>query len=162
LDIVPHETETGDTSMRNHLLRVCFCLAVAGMLTAQGSVSAQGKKKGNAGSPYAQVLSELQQTRVLLNQADRDYSGFRAKAVHEVGKAMHALHPKHKHKLPPAPKVTGAETQAVSDMQLAKAQQQIQVIINQLASNTANPNTATAVAHLRNAVGHLNTALKIK
>ena len=148
--------------MRNHLLRVCFALTVVGLVTTQGSVTAQGKKKGNAGSPHAQILSELQQTRLLLNQADRDYKGWRAKAVHEVGKAMHALHPKHKHKLPPAPKLTGKENQAVSDMQLAKAQQQIQVIINQLASGTANPNTATAVGHLRNAVGHLNTALKIK
>jgi len=145
--------------MRNHLLRLSLCLAVVGLLAAQGTAHAQ--KKGTAG-PYAQVLSELQQTRVLLNQADRDYKGWRAKAVHEVGKAMHALQAKHKHKLPPAPKLTGKENQVVSDMQLAQAQKQIQVILNQLASGTANPNTTAAVGHLQNAVGHLSTALKIK
>ena len=146
--------------MRNHLLRLLLCFTVVGLLAAQGNVHAQGKK-GNAG-PYAPILNELQQTRMLLNQADRDYKGFRAKAVHEVGKAMHALHPKHKHKLPPAPKLTGQENQVVSDMQLAQAQKQIQVILTQLTSGTANPNTTAAVGHLQNAIGHLNTALKIK
>lgn len=148
--------------MRTHLLRLPFCLAVASLLAALGSANAQGKKANNTASPYASILSELQQTRVLLNQADRDYDGFRAKAVHEVGQAMHALHPKHKHKLPPAPKLTGQENQAVSDMQLAQASKQIQAVLSQLTSGTANPNATKAVTHLQNAVGHLNTALKIK
>ena len=147
--------------MRHHLPRLTLCLAVAALLAAQGSVGAQGKKKG-AGSPYAPVLNDLQQTRVLMNQANHDYNGFRAKAVHEVGKAMHALQANHKHKLPAAPKVTGPENQAVSDMQLAQAQKQIQVVLNQLMSGTANPSTTAAVGHLQNAIGHLNTALKIR
>lgn len=146
--------------MRTHLLCMPLCLAVAGLLAMQGSAEGRGKKGG--ASPYGPVLQELQATRVLLNQADRDYQGWRAKAVHEVGKAMNALHPKHKHKLPPAAKVTGKENQAVSDMQLAQAAKQIQAVIGQLTSGTANANTTAAVAHLQNAINDLNMALKIK
>jgi hypothetical protein len=151
--------------MRTHVLRLAMCSAVVGLLAAlSGSADAQGKKKGGGvvGEPYAPILQELQKTRMVVNQADRDYKGFRAKAVHEVGKAMHALQANHKHKLPPAPKLTGTEPQNVSDGQLVQGAKQIQAVIVQLNNLPGNKNTAAAVGHLQTAIGHLNTALKIK
>jgi hypothetical protein len=147
--------------MRCHLLRLPMCLAVAGLLAALGSASAQGKK-GTLPSPYAPVVAELHQTRVVLQQANHDYDGFRAKAVHDIGKAMHALDPNHKHKTPAVGKSANNENQGVSDMQLAQAAKQLQTVINQLTTGTANTNSTAAVAHLQTALGHLNTALKIK
>jgi hypothetical protein len=150
--------------MRAHLLRLPTCIVAVSLLAALGSASAQGTgKKGANNAGYAQVVHELHQTRVLLQEANHDYDGFRAKAVHEIGKAMHALHPAHKHKAPKAAVPTGGgEDQKVSDMQLAQANKQLQVVIGQLTSAAATPQTTTAVQYLQSAVGHLNTALKIR
>jgi hypothetical protein len=151
--------------MRTQVLRLAMCIAGVGLLAALGgSADAGGKKKGSGvvGEPYAPILQELQKTRVLLNQADHDYKGFRAKAVHEVGKAMHALQANHKHKLPPAPKVTGNELQNVSDGQLLQGAKQIQAVLVQMNNLPGTKNTAAAAGHLQNAIAHLNTALNIK
>jgi hypothetical protein len=147
--------------MRTHLIRVPFCLAIVGLLAALGSTNAQNKK-GKGVSPYAPLVSELHQTRVLLHQADHDYQGHRVKAMHEIGQAMNALHPHHKHKLGVRKGGGGNENQAVSDMQLAQAGKQLQVVLNQLNNGAANANTAKAAMHVQNAMAQLNTALKIR
>jgi hypothetical protein len=149
--------------MRAHLLRLPVWIVAAGLLAGLGSASAQGTgKKGAKNTGYEPVVHELHQARTLLQEANHDYDGYRAKAVHEIGKAMHALHPNHKHKLPKAAVPGGNEDQKVSDMQLAQASKQVQVVINQLTSAPANPASTAAVQNLQAAVAHLNTALKIR
>jgi hypothetical protein len=145
--------------MRAHCLRVSVWILVAALLPGVSTVSAQ---KGKKAASHPQLVAELHQTRMLLHQADHDYDGFRAKAVHELGKAMHELDPNHKHKLPPSPNPGNGEDQVKSDAQLAQASKQVQVMMNQLSTGVATPRTTAAMQHMQNAVAHLNTALKIK
>jgi hypothetical protein len=147
--------------MKGHLFRLVLAIAVAGLLSSAGSVTAQGKK-GKTPVNFGPLVGELHQTRLLLHSANHDYDGYRAKAMHDVGQAMHALDPNHSHKLPKESGPAVKEDQKKSDAQLAQAAKQIQVVIGQLTSGPATPATTSAVKHLEAALGHLNTALKIK
>jgi hypothetical protein len=118
----------------------------------------------------AQVVAELHKVVQLLNEANHDYQGHRAEAVHYVHKAIHALHPHRKAVRPgttptpkpptvkqPAPK----EDQAKSDAQLKAAIQALQTVQTQLSSSTA-AHHKKAAADLQAAIAELNTALAIK
>jgi hypothetical protein len=150
--------------MRAHALRLVLGIAVTGLLCGLSGVTAEGggKKEKGKGINHPAIVAELHQSRLLLHNANHDYDGYRAKAMHDVGKAMHALDPKHKHELPKESGPAVKEDQKKSDAQLATAAKQIQVVIGQLTSAPATPATTSAVKHLEAALGHLNTALKIK
>jgi hypothetical protein len=149
--------------MKSHGLRLVLGIAVAALLCGFGTFNAEGggKKKGTAVN-YGPILAEMQETRVLLQNAKHDYDGYRAKAVHDLGKAMHALDPNHSHKLPKVADPGNGENQAQSDALLNQAGKQVQTIISQLTTGTATPATTSAVKHMQDSLGHLNTALKIK
>lgn len=135
-----------------------------------------------------EVLTGLHQAKTLLETAIHDYDGHRAKAVEELHHAIHELTP-HNHNnnnsgnkghktganVAGAAKgnaanaakgnaaggakqtTTPGETQAQSDAQLKQALQLISGLSGQI------PNThPKAETHLKNAVGELNAALKIK
>jgi hypothetical protein len=151
--------------MKVHLLRLSLALAVVALLSSAGSVTAQGRVKKRmviAPPSFATLVGELHQTRVLLQQANHDYDGYRAKAVHDLGQAMRALDPNHKHKLPPSSNPGAGEDQRFSDAQLNQAGKQVQIIMSQLATGAATPQTTSAMQHMQNALGHLSTALKIR
>jgi hypothetical protein len=149
--------------MRAQLLRLAAWSVIAALLACLGTIPAEaGSKKGTTPTGHAALVAELHQTRVLLQQANHDYDGYRAKAVHDLGKAMHSLDPQHKHKLPPATNPGNGEDQKKSDAQLNQAGKQIQTMMNQLSTGAATPHTTAAMQHMQSALGHLNTALKIK
>ena len=143
-------------------LRLSLFVAAAGFMLAFGSASDAAPKIPAAHVP---ILQGLHQTRTLLHMANHDYDGFRAKAVHQVTKAIHALDPPHsrttpkKPAAPPMPRPN--EPQAVSDAQLKQAIGQLNVILNQLGSLPGDAHAATAMTHVRSAIADLNVALKI-
>jgi hypothetical protein len=107
----------------------------------------------------AQIIAQLKATRALLNLADRDYQGHRAKAVHEITKAIHRLA-----NLPgkagqgPARQPGGKEAQDVSDAQLRQGIQQLQQI-ETLLNNGKHPR---ALTHIQTAIKEMQTALTIR
>jgi hypothetical protein len=92
--------------------------AVLGLAYSDGDAAvkptavAQTKTGANANS-HGQVLSELHQAKHLLDHANHTYNGHRAKADHEIHKAIHILHPEH-HKKSTAASSTAAKTAAKS------------------------------------------------
>jgi hypothetical protein len=139
-------------------------VASAGLLLALGAGQVSAVKGGGT-LPYAQVVLELNQTRALLQQANHDYDGFRAKAVGQVTKAIHALvqgrpHKTVHHAHPSQPAVH--EPQAKSDAQLRQAMQQLQVVLNQLGTRNGDPQAGAAMTHVQAALADLNQALKIR
>ncbi len=155
--------------MQSQAFRLGVWTAVAGLMLGAGAVERAAAQKGAPG-PYAPIITELRQTRELLNQANHDYDGYRAKAVHQVTKAIHVLHPPAKTKpktgtpkppAPPQPPVK--EDQAKSDAQLAQAAKQLQVILSQLQSlPAADARAVQAVPHVQAAINDIQTALKIR
>ncbi len=108
--------------MQAHLIRLPLAVAVVALLSGLAVEPAQGGKKAANAVAYAPIIAELHHTRVLLHEANHDYDGFRAKAMHDIGKAMHALDPNHSHKLPKAGVAAVHEDQTISDKQLHHAQ----------------------------------------
>lgn len=120
---------------------------------------------------HAQLLKELHETRALLETADHDYQGHRAKAVAQVTAAIHTLGGKRHHTHASTPPAAGAgvkgknrkrEDQATSDSQLRQALQQLQIVGKQLRSIAADKHAAKAEASVGKAIGELTIALTIK
>jgi hypothetical protein len=156
--------------MTAHLLRLPLWAALAALLfgaAAAGPSAAQGAKKNSTTPAHTPIIAGLHQTHALLQQANHDYDGYRAKAAHQVTKAIHVLdhHKKHNpgttrpsNNQPPI-----REDQAKSDAQLRQAAQQLQTILNQLSSlPTADLRAAEAIPHVRAAIADIGTALQIR
>jgi hypothetical protein len=117
---------------------------------------------------HAEVMQALRSAQTLLAGADHDYDGQRALAVKEVHKALAELG--HKGQLTPlksssaATKTTrtgkggNSESQATSDAQLRQAQQLLQTALQHI-SAAKHPRAA---GNVKEAIGHINTALTIK
>jgi hypothetical protein len=133
-------------------------------------VSAGGPTKANSGKAStatnettSTTVTALHQAKTLLDTAIHDYDGHRGKAVSELHHAIHELTPHTQHKATGAAKgnaakgnketTTPGETQAQSDAQLKQA---LQLLSGLEVSN------AKAATHIKNAIGELNVALKIK
>jgi hypothetical protein len=138
-------------------------------------VSAGGPTKANSGKAStattgttSEVVTGLHQAKTLLDTAIHDYDGHRGKAVSELHHAIHELTPHTQHKATGAAKgnaakgnaakgaketTTPGENQAQSDAQLKQA---LQLLSGLEVSN------AKAATHIKNAIGELNVALKIK
>jgi hypothetical protein len=147
-----------------------FGVCVAGLLLLAGfaTPAAFGQTPTpptSSTNPNAQAIAQLQSTRALLHKANHDYQGYRAKGMHQITLAIHALEgtkaphqPKHK---PGGGQTGGHEAQQVSDAQLAQAIQQLQAVETSLVGN-ANRHVAVANGHINKAIQDLQTALKIK
>ena len=151
-------------------IRTAALALSAGLLTAATVAAAPTKVPPPVDPAVAPFVKVLHEVVLLLNEANHDYDGHRAKAVHEVHNAIHALHPHRKAVRPgttptpkpptvkqPAPK----EDQAKSDAQLKAAIQALQTVQTQLSSSTA-AHHKKAAADLQAAIAELNTALAIK
>jgi hypothetical protein len=152
----------------------CLSLFVAGLLTllAVGDVALGGQKKNNPAKSAqkagdAQVIKELQATKVLLENANHDYKGHRASAVHHV---IHAIHQLQHHKAHPNPASLTAhlsqpafkEAQAASDAQLQQAMQNLTTIGAQIQTLGNAQHHQHAVKHVKSAIAEIQTALTIK
>lgn len=120
-------------------------------------------------------LVSLKEALKLLEGANHDYKGHRAKAVHAVHAAIHEIEHHGKH-VPASPAVkaakaavhastpkTGAvppvhEAQVASDVQVAAAQQLLAKVYTELTTTGHHPK---AHAHVQLAIQELSTALKI-
>jgi hypothetical protein len=124
------------------------------------------------------VLAELHKAHALLEKADHDYDGRRAKAAHEVKRAIHELKGEEKPKTEsttPAtsttakPATTGKTTeipkaagtapkmsQEESDKHLREAEAILSKALTQM------PSGHKAATNVQNAVGEIKSALKIK
>jgi hypothetical protein len=163
--------------MKSHLGRSA-CLLVAGTLLAWAIDTRSASAAPNLRKPSSMthsgeghIISELEQAKTLLEKADHDYDGHRAKAVGEIQVAIHALKPHHTGKQGEHPTKTGEkpakngggnkEPQEVSDAQLKKALGELQSIHKQLGSLKAEHHTKASTA-VGKAIEELHTALKIK
>jgi hypothetical protein len=180
--------------MSRHFLKLrsaslpCLFLASSALIGLPASVLAQNGAKGAAtAAKKAEKLDEiatLKQAKALLEEANHDYQGHRAKAVHAIHEALHELE-HHHHAAGTAgakanPQVQAAkaaakaahataakngagtngvhENQAASDQQLQSAQQLLAKVQTELSSGK-HPH---ALAHVQTAMKELQTALTVK
>jgi hypothetical protein len=151
-------------------MRVIFNVALAltaGFLAATCLHAAPTKPVPPPDPAVAAYVTQLHAVIKTLNEADHDYDGHRAKAVHLTHKAIHILHPHHK---PPQPGTTTTtvkpavkapptkEAQAISDAQLTNAMNALAKLQPQLA--TAGHTKASA--EVLEAIAELKVALSIK
>jgi hypothetical protein len=124
--------------------------AVVGLAYTNGEaapkVAVQNKSTPAASSPYAQVIHELHEAKHLLDHANHTYNGHRAKADHEIGKAIHVLHPEHhKHHAHHHHKT---EPQSASDTQLRMAEKLVRAAAHELKKhNDAKAHEASKLLH---------------
>ena len=125
-----------------------------------------GAAKNAATANKNAVVAVLHQAHALLESANHDYDGHRAKAAEQIMHAIHALGHHHHHgqhaALQAAQQLAGAigggaikEPQAQSDAQLKQAGQL-------LASLNGSVPNAKAAEHIQSAINELNIALKIR
>ena len=97
------------------------------------------------GAPLHALIAQLENTRMVLNGANHDYKGHRARALHHTTLAMRDLerHPHHRHEqgVPRLPYVKPVhENQAISDAQLVQARVQLfQIHQNLTALHNSHP-----------------------
>jgi len=138
----------------------CSILAVLMGLAWDTSASTQAANPAKQAAK-AQIITTLRSARRLLATADRDYNGHRAKAAHEVTRALRELgfHPRHAQR--GSPTRTGQakmhEPQAASDAQLQQAQQLLQGALAQLSGTHPK-----ATANVQAAIREIGVALSIK
>lgn len=140
---------------------------------SQAAIPATLVRKNLDHANNQRVVKELHSAKQLLEKADHDYAGHRARAVHEITTAIHELqhhgkstsqhrkrsgslqHPANRNV--PATGKKLKEPQAVSDAQLKQAGQILANSLTQISSNHTR-----ARANIQAAMNELNTALKIK
>jgi len=154
------------------ILKFGLIAALLGALAAVNSVQAVapsfrpgGKSTSRSGE---QIIGELRSIRAVLENADRDYKGHRAAAVHELGVAIHALENHHgmaKHHPTGAPNAGekgGNEKQEVSDKHLEQAKEHLKHVEMQLTRLPKNEHHMKAEKAIRLAIKELGEALNIK
>jgi hypothetical protein len=152
--------------MRLHRVRIVALAAlVLGIAVQAGMAHAPKGKKGGKGAKHshAEQIHELHQVRALLESANYDYNGHRAKAVHHITQAIHDLEAAHGHhgKKGHSKHRPGIrEKQRISDDQLQQAAGTLATIQKQLAA-APDGKGAKASGHLDSAVKELHVALQI-
>lgn len=149
-------------NVRNSLTGVVFVfmgLALLGIVPDSGAAGDTVKEKKKKTTKYDPVFKILKNADNLIDKANHDYGGHRAKADHEVEKALHLLHHgkdldkfEHKRKI--------VESQPRSDAQLREAAKEIENAIRVLMPKADTKHEKKAVMHLQNAVRELELALK--
>jgi hypothetical protein len=127
--------------------------------------AAKGKSATSANN--AAVLATLHQVHTLLETADHDYDGHRAKASEEVKHAIHELGGSHHHNtaIHAAIHIAGAVANGGNKMKMPQAQSDAQLkqaaqLLSTLGGHV--PNTHKAATHLQHAANEISTALQIK
>jgi hypothetical protein len=115
---------------------------------------------------YAQVLSELHQAKHLLDHANHTYNGHRAKADHEISKAIHILHHEHHKHNPKAATVVHHhkpihESQFASDTQLRQAEKLVHAALHELHQHHHNHKIHEASKLLHAAAHEIQLALHV-
>jgi hypothetical protein len=105
----------------------------------------------------ATVLEDLKKAHHLLVEAIHDYDGHRAKAAHEVHKAMKELGYEHKAGAKSGAKGSVKEDQAASDAKLREAHELLRKAETYLTKHHPK-----AHANVHAAIGEISIALKIK
>jgi hypothetical protein len=123
------------------------------------------------------VVAQLKSIRAVLEQADHDYKGHRAKAVHEITKAIHALEgvntkhaaltPQQRAALKTARQAKAATQQATGKANgepQAQSDAQLNAALTQLTQVSAQMGSAKPVAqqYIQNALAELKAALAAK
>ena len=129
-------------------------LMILGILAVRASAQTASQEA------HAVVLEDLKKAHHLLVEAKHDYDGHRAKAAHEVHKAMKELGYNHKSTgtAKSGARGTGTkENQAVSDGQLREAHELLRKAEAYLGKHHPK-----AHANVRAAIGEIATALQIK
>ena len=144
-------------------LRVVGAVLGASLFAAAPGLTAP-KPRQVVPAANSAVVQHLHHVVKLLNEADHDYDGYRAKAVHNVHKAIKALEPHHHAPAPvapgtkpPAPK----EKQEKSDGQLKEALKTLGALQGTL-QGLAGKHHQQAALDVAAAMTDLNTALKIR
>jgi hypothetical protein len=161
-----------------HFSKGISAVALAGFLLAPAAVRAQVPISGAAVKQAVKLdeLGSLKSALTLLEGANHDYKGHRAKAVHAIHAAIHEIeHHGQKH-VPTPPAVAAAkaaakastpklgsvppvhENQVASDTQLVAAEQLLSKVFAELTATGKHPK---AIAHVQLAVQELQIALKI-
>lgn len=128
-------------------------------------VAAQAKSSGE--THHSQVLSELHQAKHLLDHANHTYNGHRAKADHEIGKAIHILHPEHHKKGTTPAKTTPhkeehkSESQQASDTQLRQAEKLVHAAILELHKHKDSEKAHHAIKLLHEAAHEIELAIHL-
>jgi hypothetical protein len=121
------------------------------------------------------LIAELRSTMGLLTQADRDYQGHRAQAIHHVGNAIRSLEPASVRNFQVNPAAAFGNNangnnaarknlmpQAASDGHLQDARQRLNTIANQMANLGGSQHHVRARQHVQRAIQELNVALNIR
>ena len=156
-------------------LALVFGLALIPTAAATPASPAKQQQAKAAHAAHAALVTQLHAAHALLVQADHDYDGHRAKAAHEVTKAIHELTGHHNAgaggqagaKNQQAAGQAGAKNQqaggakqkmpqAQSDAMLQKAAQMLSATVAKM------PAGHKSTAHIHTAITELGTALKIK
>jgi hypothetical protein len=140
---------------------------VVGLLAVAPAVANPNKTTAPATGPIAGILKDIHGTVALLNAANHDYNGHRAKAVHYLKEAAHALeqsphHHAHHHHTTTVKAPAVHEDQKVSDAQLRAAVQQIKADMTVVAALPASSHHQKALVDLAAAIKELDVALTIK
>jgi hypothetical protein len=140
---------------RHHFLTMAAVVLALFCGSNQAALGATSKKNAPAASSSKQQtpaeIQTLQQAYSLLEAADHDYQGHRAKAMHHIAVACRILGSSEKgdgH---------GDEAQSQSDGQLQQAQSLLQGVESTIASSNAH-----AGKQVTEAIQELTTALSIK
>ncbi len=140
---------------------------------SQGQPPTQGQHKGERGK----LIEELRAAHRLLDEANHDYDGHRAKAAHEVHKAIKDLAYQHKKAESGQTPGNGGnhgsgthepnkaaqsgkehEPQGNSDSQLREAHEILKTVLGQI-NATKHPKAA---GHIKEAIHEIRLALKMK
>jgi hypothetical protein len=166
--------------MRFHLRLISAGLLMSVLVLGGSANAAPTKSSVAAHAGVGKIIKELHLTHKLLEEADHDYDGHRAKAAHEVHEAIHALmahtgngETKPAEKVAPKPaekpaKPAGGaglkESQAVSDAQLKEALANLQKIEAHFGSvkSEKSEHIIKAEKNVTAAIGELKIALSIK
>jgi hypothetical protein len=143
------------------------------MAGATTFLSAAPKKLATHKSGTALIVAELEHAKTLLEKADHDYEGHRAKAHEETRKAIHALTHHHaanpekkaEQKVAAAAKPAGAPKlpQEESDKHLREALTKLKEAEHLLAEHKGGgEHHVKAMADVKSAIHEVHTALKIK
>lgn len=138
---------------------------------AKSTTAAPSKSTASSGDGrhFTQVLHELHEAKHLLDHANHTYNGHRAKADHEITKAIHILHPEHHKKgTTTAAKSTHtkgsgqpSETPQASDTDLRKAEKLVHAAIHELHKHKHDEKAHHASKLLHEAAHEIELALHL-
>jgi hypothetical protein len=148
--------ETNMSTLRLRTLALIF--ALAGLACLVGAAHAAAPRFKAGGSEH--VVKELHHAKHLLEEADHDYHGHRARAVKDVSEAIHELSHGEKHHAGPEAKGGsngGKEPQKESNHQLREAIE----ILHHAKKELHHEHHKKALHHVEEAIKQLHEALEV-